>query len=102
MKINVDIPKILGQRGRESGLLRKEIASGVGVKLCTYNSYLEGRAKPSLTMLIKICMFYKYHSLDDFLGLDEDGGGAIDFLSKYNSLPLVKKRIVDFILQDNC
>lgn len=46
---------------------QKEIAAALGLKLCTYTSYEEGRAIPSIETLLKIRKHYRLTSIDELL-----------------------------------
>lgn len=102
--MQINIPQRL-KAVRESRKLNQEkVANGIGIKRSTYASYEEGRATPSIQLLIQLAFFYDFNSLDQLLGIsieEEKNTDKSSFSEAYHAIDPERRKIVDFVLNLN-
>ena len=69
--LDLIISENLKREIEQSGLLKSEIASAIGVSRATISQYLSGRAQPTLATLSKLCSVLDC-SADDILNVKKD------------------------------
>jgi transcriptional regulator with XRE-family HTH domain len=78
-----------------------EVADGINIKRPTYQAYEEKRSIPPVPTLFSIASFYRFTSLDEFLGISPSTTKITPIEKAYYSLPLDRRKIIDFILNLN-
>lgn len=99
--MQINIPQRLKAIRESRKLTQAKVATAIGVKRGTYQTYEEGRATPGIPLLIKLSSFYGFYSLDQLLGIEEEKQQQ-EVIKAYHSVEPEKRRIVDFILNLNC
>jgi transcriptional regulator with XRE-family HTH domain len=73
------------------------VATFCGLTSGTYQHYEVGRAEPSVATLYKLAELYCFSGIDELINGSEKTQPLL--IDSYISLPLEKRKIVDFILQ---
>lgn len=101
MMNNIYLPVILKSHRCRLEITQEEMARLAYISRPAYASYEEGRAEPSLGVLIRIAKVAGYSSLDDFLSLkdaDISDRKAHILYERYNRMRPEQRKIVDFIM----
>lgn len=75
----------------------KQVADKLGVKIGRYQHYEKGRAIPPIDIMIQLGQVY-HLTLDQLIGNEPPKEG--DFESRYRSLPVERRKIVDLMLSE--
>ena len=99
-------PKRLRQLRKDyfDNCTQMECAKKLGVQYRNYQSYEEGRALPNFETMLKMATAYEFKTVDEFvLGRNPDEEGCKKPLQlAYLKLKPQQKKIVDYILYENC
>lgn len=97
----IDISAILRDNRKRLQLTQIQMAEFLHVTRSTYGAYEEGRSCPRLIDIIEIARKCGHQSLDGFLGIEKMDPTNKSIENDYLRLPEDKKKIVDFILNQN-
>lgn len=95
-----DIAERLKDLRKQKRLTQAQTADAIGITRSAYGSYEEGRAEPSIPILLRFVKFYRFESIDQLLGEMPGNVQNVEHpvLKAYYRLKPDMKAIVDFIL----
>lgn len=97
-----DYPAILRHYRNLLEMSQQQVSDVIGINRSTYQSYEEGRAEPSLELIFSLMQLYGVDTVNEFLMMKEVKTRKRSWLHiSYYRLPLDKRAIVDFILNQN-
>lgn len=84
---------------KEANLPQWQVADFAKITKSAYASYEEGRAAPGIDTLLNFTKLYCLSGIDELIfGRREMKNNLVD---RYRSLPIEKRKIVDFIMTPN-
>lgn len=98
-----DIASKLKDLRKRRGCTQEYVAKAIGIGRPAYGSYEEGRAEPSIPVMLRLVKFYHLESIDHMLGekftvADDDLNSIV---KAYLRLRPEMRKVVDFILKQN-
>lgn len=98
----LDLSQRLKDLRKDRGYNQEKVAVAISIKRPTYASYEEGRAEPSIAVLLSLVHLYNFDSLDQLLGIVSlKPSGTHPVLHAYFNLKSDMRKVVDFILNQN-
>lgn len=99
MTIDYNIAQRLKELRNNEGYSQETVANAIYIKRATYAAYEEGRAEPSVAVLVSLAKLYELETIDQLLGLSEVKEKTKDtILQAYYRADREKRKIIDFIL----
>lgn len=98
--IEIDLAGRLKVLRKREEMTQEQVADAIGIPRSRYGSYEDGRAEPKLETLYLLTKYYRFKSLEAFLGIgDPKVPTKSDLLLSYQKAPKEIKAIVDFALK---